>query len=83
MRRLMDGNAIQIAKPQTFQHITSIGIDLDRVLFECGHFGNEIQSTFAFFFLQFQRNTTHGAFGNPSHQVCGISRNFVPDALGG
>merc|ERR1711868_150234 len=60
-------NSIQTAKSQIFKHIPRIRINLDGLLFQSGNFRNEVQSSFAFFFLQFQRNTTDGALINTAH----------------
>ena len=80
---LVYGNTVKTAKAQRLEHITGVGVNLDGFLLQSRNFGNKVQSSFSFFFLQFQRDTVDGTLGNTTHQVCCVTGDLVAHALGG
>lgn len=80
---LVDSNAMQATKAQRFKHITGVGVDLDGFLLQGRNFWNKVQSSFSFFFLQFQRDTTDRSLGNATHQMRCVSSDLIAHALGG
>lgn len=79
---LVDRNPIEASKAQRLQHVSCVRVDLDRLLFQRRNFRDKVQSSFTFFLLQLQGNTTDRALGNTTHQVRRVPCNLVPHTFG-
>ena len=52
-----------------FQHFLRISVNFDSVLFERGYLGYIIVTSFTFFFLKFDGNTSYLTMPQPLHQM--------------
>jgi hypothetical protein len=74
---------VQVPESQSLEQVPGLLVDLDGILVESAHFGNEVEPALALLLLQFQADVPHGSLGDALHQVGGESGDFVSHALRG
>ena len=79
------GNLLQISVTNSLQHFVNFFRDFNTLVddfIDEGNFWNVVHSSFSFFFLQLQRNTSDGTLLDSGHQVGGETGNLVSHSLG-
>ena len=76
-------DAVHVAVPHRLQQIPRLPIDVDRLLLQGAHLGDEVQPTLALLLLELERDVPHGPLGDALHEVGRESGDLVPHPLGG
>ena len=79
---LSDLNTRKVFKVDSLQEFLGLGINFDARSVQSRSFGNVVVTTFTFFFLQLEGDTTDGTTRDTLHQVGGETSNLVTKTLG-
>jgi hypothetical protein len=75
-------NTGEVFKVNSLEEFLGLGVNLDERGIQSREFGNKVITTFTFFFLKLEGDTTDGTARNTLHQVSGETSNLVTETLG-